>query len=383
MSDVRELFRPVQVNALETGNRIVVAPMTRISATLAGVATQRMVRYYERFAAGGFGLIVTEGIYTDRCFAQCYRGQPGITDLEQALAWRAVVDAVHAAGGKIFAQLMHAGALSQENAFSGESVGPSAIGPRGEQMVQYHGSGRYRVPRAITEPEILAAIDGFAQAARLAIEVAQFDGIEIHGANGYLLDQFLTPHTNARADRWGGDVRNRLRIFTETAAAIRSRVGPDVPVGVRISQAKVNDFAHKWGGTDEALQIFAQLAAAPLDFIHVTEIEAWRPAFANGETSLVSYARRAAPHLKLIANGGLHDPQRALEVLSHGADLISLGRGALANPDWPSRVAQMHEPLPFDPALLGPLAHIKDVELEEPLARSVLGLRHWRQEMQL
>ncbi len=373
MSEVLALFQAVRVNALETGNRMVVAPMTRISATLDGVATERMARYYERFAAGGFGLIVTEGIYTDRHFAQGYRWQPGITGREQALAWRAVVDAVHAAGGKIFAQLMHAGALSQENRSGSDTLAPSAIQPRGEQLPLYAGSGRYRVPRAITEAEIRAVIDGFARSAQLAIDAARFDGIEIHGANGYLLDQFLTQYTNARSDRWGGDVRNRLRISTEVVAAVRDSVGRAVPVGIRISQAKVNDFAHKWAGADEASQIFRQLALAPLDFIHVTEFEAWRPAFAGGNESLVSYARQAAPHLKLIANGGLHDSRRAVELLNHGADLISLGRGALANPDWPSRVVKSREPLGYDPGILAPLANIKDVELSHRCGKSTRG----------
>jgi 2,4-dienoyl-CoA reductase-like NADH-dependent reductase (Old Yellow Enzyme family) len=362
MSDVGALFQSVRIGTLAIDNRMVVAPMTRISATLDGLATERMARYYERFAAGGFGLIVTEGIYTDRYFAQGYRWQPGITDRQQALAWRAVVAAVHAAGGRIFAQLMHAGALSQQNP-SNATVGPSSIQPRGQQMREYAGSGHYAVPRAITEPEIRAAIDGFAQSAQLAIEVARFDGVEIHGANGYLLDQFLTAHTNTRSDVWGGSVENRLRISIEVAAAIRDRVGRDVPVGIRISQAKVNDSAHKWAGPDEALRIFRQLALAPLDFIHITEREAWRPAFAEGNVSLVSYARRVAARLKLIANGGLHDPDRAVEVLSHGADLLSLGRGALANPDWPSRIVRSGEPCPFNPAILGPLANIKDVEV--------------------
>lgn len=369
MSDVLPLFQSVRINALETGNRMVVAPMTRISATADGVATQRMVRYYERFAAGGFGLVITEGIYTDRSFAQGYAGQPGITDIEQALAWRMVVDAVHAAGGKIFAQLMHAGALSQANRFRSETLGPSSIQPRGEQMPQYSGIGRYRTPRAMTESDIRYAIDGFAQSAKLAMEVAGFDGVEIHGANGYLLDQFLTQYTNTRCDRWGGAVQSRLRINMEVAAAVRETAGPDVPVGIRISQAKVNDFAHKWAGADEALQIFGQLALAPLDFIHVTELDAWRPALDRGSASLVSYAHQAAPRLKLIANGGLHDPRRAVEILGHGADLISLGRGALANPDWPSLVAHSREPLPFDPSILAPLANIKDVELGESCGR--------------
>jgi 2,4-dienoyl-CoA reductase-like NADH-dependent reductase (Old Yellow Enzyme family) len=363
MSDVHALFQPIRLGEIELGNRLVVAPMTRISATVDGLATERMARYYARFAAGGFGLVITEGTYTDRAFAQGYRGQPGITDTDQALAWRAVVGAVHGAGGRIIAQLMHAGALSYANRFRDETVGPSQIQPRGKQLPQYLGTGCHRTPRAMTEPEIDEAIDGFAQSARRAVEVAGFDGIEIHGANGYLLDQFLTSHTNVRSGRWGSSVENRTRISVEIAAAVRAAVGPRVPIGIRISQAKVNDAAHRWAGADEALAIFGQLARAPLDFIHVTEPEAWRPAFDAGSESLLSYARRAAPRLRLIANGGLHEPRRAVEILRQGAELISLGRGALTNPDWPSRVAQSRAPLEFDSSILAPLADIKDVEL--------------------
>ncbi len=217
MNVAHRLFQPVSVNGLELRGRVAVAPMTRISASPEGAPTQRMVRYYERFAAGGFGLIVTEGVYTDQAYAQGYIGQPGLTDERQALGWRAVVDAVHAAGGRIFAQLMHAGALAQGNRYRSDTVGPSAVRPRGEQMLLYHGAGPYRIPRAMTPAEIEQVVEGFAAAAQLAIEVAGFDGVEIHGANGYLLDQFLTDYTNTRTDQWGGGVRNRLRLAVDVA----------------------------------------------------------------------------------------------------------------------------------------------------------------------
>jgi 2,4-dienoyl-CoA reductase-like NADH-dependent reductase (Old Yellow Enzyme family) len=259
---------------------------------------------------------------------------------------------------------MHAGALSQGNRHRAHTIAPSAVQPRGTQMTIYAGSGPYQVPRAMTKEDILNAIAGFAQAARLAIEVARFDGIEIHGANGYLLDQFLTEHTNLRTDRWGGSIHNGLRITLDTARAIRAAIGDEIVLGVRISQAKVNDHTHKWrGGEDVAHSIFGALAAAPIDYVHTTEFEAWRPAFAAAGPSLVQCARRAAPQLRIIANGGLHDPDRAQQVLDHGADLLSLGRGALVNPDWPSRVARGAPLQVFDGSMLSPLAQIKDWEL--------------------
>jgi 2,4-dienoyl-CoA reductase-like NADH-dependent reductase (Old Yellow Enzyme family) len=365
MSEIDALLQSVALRRLRLANRIAVAPMTRISATPRGVATGRMRRYYERFAHGGFALIITEGTYTDCAFSQGYAGQPGLSNEEQALAWRGVVDAVREASGLIFAQLMHAGALSQANRFRDETVGASAVQPVGQQLPAYRGQGAYRLPRAMSEPEIEEAIEGFARAARLAIEVAGFDGVEIHGANGYLIDQFLSEHTNIRSDAWGGSPRNRVRLAVEIARAVRNAVGDGVPVGIRISQAKVNDGLHRWtNGIVDAHVIFSELATAPLDFMHLTEPEAWQPAFAHAPQSLVSCARAAAPHFTIIANGGLHAPERALQVLKHGADVISLGRGALANPDWPQRIRARRVQRSFDPALLRPLADIKDTELD-------------------
>jgi 2,4-dienoyl-CoA reductase-like NADH-dependent reductase (Old Yellow Enzyme family) len=358
------LFASWRLNGVALSNRLAVAPMTRISATPEGLTTEAMARYYERFARGGFALVITEGIYTDQAYSQGYANQPGLSDLAQALAWRGVVDAVHAAGGKIFAQLLHAGALSQFNRFRNETVGPSAVRPKGKQMAVYRGSGAYPVPRAMSEPEIAEALDGFARAARLAIEVAGFDGVEIHGANGYLLDQFLTDYSNRRDDAWGGEIGQRVRLSAEAVRAVRKAVGERVPVGIRISQGKVNDFTHKWAeGEGGAEIVFRRLAEAKADYIHVTEFEAWRPAFGDAGPSLVHLARKHAPGVTVIANGGLHDPSRAMQAMEDGTDLVALGRGALANPAWPRQVANGCGLNAFDPALLSPLGDIKPVEL--------------------
>ncbi|UDM52319.1 NADH:flavin oxidoreductase [Cupriavidus sp. MP-37] len=357
------LFDTPALNGVPLRNRLVVAPMTRISATDTGVPTEAMRRYYAGFARGGFGLIVSEGIYTDRAYAQGYPGQPGLTDTQQAQGWRRVVDTVHQAGGRMVAQLMHAGALSQANRFRDDTVGPSAVQPRGRQLTAYGGTGAFRMPCAMDEAEILQAIEGFAQAARLARETG-FDGVEIHGANGYLLDQFLNGHTNQRQDAWGGGIAQRMRMMLETIRAVRAAVGSDVIVGVRISQAKVNDFTYRWPeGADGAAAVFAAIAESGVDYLHVTEHEAWQPAFADGDASLVQHARRAAPGLAIVANGGLHEPARAAGMLALGATLVALGRGALANPDWPVRVRNQQPPRQFDAAVLAPLGNIKDAEL--------------------
>ena len=366
------LFEPQQLKGLTLPNRLAVAPMTRISATSDGMATDRMRSYYARFAQGGFGLLITEGIYTDHAYAQGYLNQPGLADIDQAKAWRQVVQAVHDANGAVFAQLMHAGAISQGNRFRTATAGPSAIRPKGNQMGFYRGEGPYPLPLAMSAEDIAQAIHGFACAAGYAVRVAGFDGVEIHGANGYLLDQFLTTTTNLREDRWGGAISQRIRLTLEVAQAVRKEVGPSVPVGVRISQAKVNDFEHKWPEREVgAAAVFGALANADVDFLHITEFEDWKPAFDKEGPSLVELARKYAPGLTIIANGSLHDPERASTVLNQGADLIALGRGALANPDWPNRAAHGKRLRDFDRGLLAPLAEIKDCELDalaEPVA---------------
>lgn len=359
-----DLFTPWRRNKLDLANRLAVAPMTRISASEEGIPSDRMLKYYVRFPRGGFALVITEGIYTDEACSQGYLFQPGLANAEQAKGWRRIVDAVHAAGGKIYAQLMHAGALVQGNRFTIERLAPSAIRPKGLQMSFYRGEGAYPMPRGMTDEDIAEVITGFADAAARAVDVAGFDGIEIHGANGYLLDQFLTDYTNQRNDFWGGPIGNRIRMSIAVAQAVRRSVG-NVPVGIRISQSKVNDFTHKWADAEEgAAIVFRALAQAELDYIHITEHEAWRPAFGETGPSLVGLARKSAPGLTIIANGSLEDPRYALQALEQGANLVALGKGALANPDWPLMVAEGRETRGFDRALLTPLGDIKHSEIE-------------------
>jgi 2,4-dienoyl-CoA reductase-like NADH-dependent reductase (Old Yellow Enzyme family) len=362
--DAGALFAPIDINGQITKNRLAVAPMTRITATGDGRATETMMRYYERFARGGFGTVITEGIYTDRAFSQGYLYQPGITDEGQADAWKPIVNGVKAHGAHVIAQLMHAGAISQANRFRKTTVGPSAIQPKGTQMTFYHGNDCYGLPAAMTEEEIADAVAGFASSAGRAIEIAGFDGIEIHGANGYLLDQFLTDYTNSRTDHWGGSAENRVRLAVETLKAVRARIGAEVPVGVRISQGKVNDYTHKWAGAErDAEIIFGSLADAGANMIHVTEFEAWKPAFTEGGPSLMRLAQRYAPKATIFANGSLHNIEQAVASLEGGADIITLGRGALANPDLPEQLAKRGALREFNPDILSPIAHIKDSEL--------------------
>jgi 2,4-dienoyl-CoA reductase-like NADH-dependent reductase (Old Yellow Enzyme family) len=362
--DISSLFAPIVINGHTVKNRLSVAPMTRITATQDGRATETMTRYYERFARGGFGTVSTEGIYTDQAFSQGYAHQPGMTDEAQAKAWKPVVSFIKAHGALAIAQIMHAGAISQANRFRDTTVGPSAAQPKGEQMAFYDGKGRYAVPVAMTEAQIADAITGFAESAGRAIGVAGFDAIEIHGANGYLLDQFLTDYANNRTDRWGGATENRVRLILETFKAVRAKVGAKVPVGVRISQGKVNDYHHKWADAErDAEIIFGSLAEAGADFIHVTEFEAWKPAFTPGGPSLMHLAKRYAPKATIFANGSLHNIEQAVAALDDGADIITIARGALANPDLPKRLSDRGTLNEFDPTILGPIANIKESEL--------------------
>lgn len=355
------------IKGVQLRNRLAVAPMTRVTATEEGVPTPAMHDYYLRFARGGFGLVVTEGIYTDQAHSQGYRFQPGLIDATQAQAWGSIVKAMQEHGTKVFAQIMHAGALSQGNRFRTHNIAPSAIQPKGEQMKFYYGQGNFPVPMAITEDEIHEVIQGFVDSAIRAVSIAGFDGIEIHGANGYLLDQFLSAQSNERTDRWGGDVHRRVSLLVEVIKAVKAAVPSTVPVGIRISQGKVNDFTSKWdGGETDAQVIFGSLAQAGADFIHVTEFEAWKPAFEGGNESLVLLASRHAPGIPIIANGNLHTDARAEDALSQGAAIAAMGRGALANPDLPQRMQNRCELRPFDSTILGPIANIKDSELEFP-----------------
>ena len=347
------IFAPGRLGDLSLPNRLIVAPMTRISATPEGVPTPEMAAYYAEYAKGGFGLIITEGTYPDAAHSQCYVNQPGLADAAQAEGWRAVVDAVHGAGGRIAAQLMHGGALTMHNRFVAETVGPSAVQPLGEQPPRYHGKGPYPVPRALTEAEIPDIIAGFAAAARRAVD-AGFDAVEIHGANGYLIDQFLSHHTNLRSDDWGGPVSNRVRLAVEIARAVVAAVPAGVPVGIRISQTKVNDLSHVWpGGAADAAAIFSALDATGISFIHVSSHLGCGPVFDTG-LSLAGLARRHAG-CAVIANGKLEDTTQARALLARDeADFLSLAKAALADPHWARKLAAGESPVPFDPGMLAP-----------------------------
>jgi len=349
-------LEPLRLGPLNLPNRLAVAPMTRVSATPDGVPTAEMAEYYAGFAAGGFGLILTEGIHTDHLYSQGYLNQPGLVTGPQVHAWRDVTRQVHASGGRIIAQLMHAGALSQGNPYSEATAGPSPVKPLGEMMPDYGGSGPWPVPRELTPADLDAVVAGFVTAA-LNARVAGFEGVEVHAANGYLLDQFLTDYTNQRTDEYGGCVSNRIRLTTRIVAAIAAAVPADFLVGVRLSQTKVNDLVYRWpGGAADAEVIFPAVAGAGATYLHIaSEGRNWiDTARLSGGQTITGLARRLTG-LPVIANGGMHDPAQAAQVLTDGhADLLSLARGALANPDLPRRLAEGRELEAFDRNSLHP-----------------------------
>ena len=355
------LFEPSKIAHTSISNRLAVAPLTRVSAQRDGTVGHLMKEYYENYAKGGFGLIITEGLYTDQLHSQAYLKQPGIATSLQADSWQPIIAAVHSKGAVFIAQLMHAGALSQYNHFSKPSIAPSAVQPIGEQMPAYYGEGDYKIPQAMSEKDIEKVIQGFVDAA-IRAKNAGFDGVEIHGANGYLLDQFLTDYTNQRDDSYGGSLTNRLRIYKEILTAVRDSVGDNFIVGVRFSQKKVNDTQYVWPqGAEAAKSIFSMTKECGADYIHTTEPVLTNAAFGEGD-SLASLAKKYSG-LPIIANGGVNEPQLALDALESGqADFVALGRIALSNQDWPNLVSSAGAIKEFSFSMLSPIANLESAQ---------------------
>ena len=364
VTDLSILFQPIAIGSLTLKNRLAMAPMTRISAEENGCATEQMAANYARYAAGGFGLVICEANYVDQHYSQGYHFQPGLATTEQADSWRPVVDAVHANGAKVCMQFVHAGALNQgrRESYPQGAIAPSAFQPIGEMLPFYRGEGQYDAPREITADEIVAVKASFADAAKRAVAVG-FDAIEIHGANGYLLDQFFTAYTNQRTDEYGGEVRNRIRLDEEITREVIAAIGGAVPVGVRLSQSKVNDYEYTWpGGEDDAAVVFPVLEAAGAAYIHITEHVAVADAFHSG-TTLAGLAKKYLS-IPVIVNGGLGEPELAASVIADGnGDIIALGKSALANHDWPNKVQAGGALDEFDFGMLSPIADLNNAEV--------------------
>nr|WP_289109884.1 NADH:flavin oxidoreductase [uncultured Halomonas sp.] len=359
VSQYPNLFKLGALSGLNLTNRLILAPMTRTSAEADGRPTERMRDYYRDFARGGFSLLISEGIYTDERFSQGYDYQPGLANLAQQEAWQPIVESVQTEGAKFVAQLMHGGAQTQGNRFVEDTAAPSAVAPKGEMLGFYGGEGPYPTPRPMSEADIQEAIAGFAAAAQRA-QAAGFDGVELHGANGYLIDQFISEYFNHRDDAWGGSLERRLAFPIAVIRAVRKAVGSDFLVGMRLSQIKVTDSNYRWAGREEAAIIMTTLEAEGLDYLHFSELDALTPAVEGTEKSLSALASELID-IPVIANGELGDPQAAETIIAQGAaDFVAIGKAALANHDWPYRVRNNRSLATLDFAMLMPRANLSN-----------------------
>jgi 2,4-dienoyl-CoA reductase-like NADH-dependent reductase (Old Yellow Enzyme family) len=358
------LFDEIRLGPKKLHNRFVVAPMTRKSASPEGVPTAEMRDYYSAFAQGGFSMVITEGIYTDELYSKSDPNQPGLTNEEQVQGWKQVVDHVHKYNTVFIAQLMHAGVLAQ---ISEKTIGPSAVQPIGERATEPGGlTGPFPVPKQMDDHDFREVLKGFVNAAVYA-QRAGFDGVEIHAANGYLFDQFITAHTNTRTDRYGGNIGNSLRFLMEVFQAIKKKVKPGFIIGIRLSESKVNDLRYRWPeGSVKARQLFEILKDLSADYFHLAaEGGNWARECLYADGSSSSGIAKQITGVPVIANGGLHNTSIAASLISGGhADLVSIGRAAIANPDLPKIIASGEQLVPFRKEFIKPsltLNHTREV----------------------
>ncbi|MFB7462741.1 alkene reductase [Streptomyces sp. NPDC056224] len=323
-------FDPIVLGAKTLASRIVMAPMTRSRAYGPGAEpTELMAKYYAQRASAG--LIVTEGIQPSPV-GQGYPNTPGLHTPGQVAAWRTVTDAVHRERGVIFAQLMHTGRIGHPSLLPEglAPVAPSAVAAKG-QVYTHEGPKDFVTPTELNEAEIRQTITDFAAAARGAVE-AGFDGVELHGANGYLIHQFLAPATNLRTDAWGGTVEGRIRFAVEVAAAVAEAVGSH-RVGLRISPGNpYNDIAEPHP-SEVYETLLAKLADLNLAYLHLME---------GPDRDLTARLRKAWPGtfvLNPFTYPEVTGPE-ALKLIEDGAaDMVAYGALFLANPDLPRRLA--------------------------------------------
>ncbi|MEZ4463042.1 MAG: alkene reductase [bacterium] len=328
-----DLFSPATVGALSLKNRIAMAPMTRCRATSDHVPTPLMAEFYA--ARADAGLLITEGTGPD-AHGCGYARIPGIWSAEQVEGWRVVTDAVHARGGHIALQLMHTGRVGHPlNMVEGaELLAPSAVKLDGEMWTDQSGPQPYPTPRAMTEAEVEATIEGFVQAAKNAI-AAGFDAVELHGANGYLLEQFLCPTTNQRTDAWGGSPEGRRRFVVATAERVAAAIGAD-RVGIRLSPFGVFNGIAPWDGiAEEYLALVGELPA--LAYVHLVDHSSMG---APPVPDAFKAALRKAVRGTLVLSGG-YDRGRADADLAEGkGDVVAFGRPFIGNPDLVRRLAE-------------------------------------------
>jgi 2,4-dienoyl-CoA reductase-like NADH-dependent reductase (Old Yellow Enzyme family) len=361
------LSRPTVINGLTVPNRIVMAPMTRMFSP-GGVPGEDVVAYYARRAAAGVGLIVTEGTYVGHESAGQSGRVPRFHGEEQLAGWAKVAEAVHAGGGTIVPQLWHIGMVRKE----GQSPFPDApaVGPSGLRIGEDEPTGK-----AMNRRDLDDVIGAFAQAAADAERIG-FDGVELHGAHGYLIDQFLWAGSNRRTDAYGGDPVARTKFAAEIVAAVREKVSADFPVIFRYSQWKQEAYKARLAETPEELEaILTPLAAAGVDAFHASTRRYWIPEFEGSDLNLAGWTKKLTgkPTITVGSVGldgdflrgfaGEGSPVKAIDDLLDALerdefDLVAVGRALLQDPEWAAKVlaGRFDELAPYDAASLKTLS---------------------------
>jgi len=349
---VSTLFRPFQCKSLTLRNRIVMAPMTR-NMSPGYVPNDQVVAYYRRRAENNVGLIITEGTTVNQVASNGYEGVPAFHGEAALAGWQRVVEAVHAAGGKIMPQLWHVGTVRKPGVGPDPEVpgmGPSGLVAPGK-----------RKAHTMTEQEVLDSIEAFAQAAADAERVG-FDGVEIHGAHGYLIDQFFWEGTNERTDRWGGSFAKRSQFAIDIVQAVRARVSADFPVVFRFSQWKQQDYSACLAPTPQLLEQFLlPLSEAGVDIFHASTRRFWEPEFEGSSLNLAGWTKKITgkPTISVGSVGlsvdfleGTMSPRGQAQIGQRGIDdllermendefdLIGVGRALLQDPEWVLKVEQ-------------------------------------------
>jgi 2,4-dienoyl-CoA reductase-like NADH-dependent reductase (Old Yellow Enzyme family) len=348
-ASIDALFRPFSTEKLSLKNRTVMAPMTRAFSPN-NIPTDDVAGYYRRRAEGEVGLIITEGTFISHKAANGYENVPAIHGEKALAGWKKVVDEVHAAGGKIAPQLWHVGSVRKLG------TGPDKTVPA------YSPSGLFKPGAengvAMTQADIDEVVASFAQAALDAKNIG-FDAIEVHGAHGYLVDQFFWEGTNQRDDKYGGTLENRTRFGVEIVAAIRAAVGEDFPIIFRFSQWKQQDYAAKLCQTPEELSIFLNLLSdAGVDIFHASTRRFWLPEFEGSELNLAGWTKKLTNKPVItVGNVGLDNdfigegnpdlsgtsnPTGIDELLvrlnKNEFDLVAIGRALLVDPQWVQKI---------------------------------------------
>lgn len=281
------LFRTFKFGGKVLRNRVVMAPMTR-SKSLGGAPTDDVVSYYRRRAEGECGLIITEGTVVGHKAANGYPDVPQFYGADALAGWKRVADAVHEAGGAIIPQIWHVGSVRKKGMAPDADVpgyGPSAVPHPGNEK-------NLEEPFEMTVKDIDEVVAAFADSARSAKEIG-FDGVEIHGAHGYLIDQFFWDATNKRTDGYGGSMENRGRLAKEIISAVRAAVGPDFPISLRFSQWKMGGYGVKLAATPQELEAFlAPLTEAGVDVFHCSTRRYWQPEFEGSDLNLAGWTRK-------------------------------------------------------------------------------------------